>query len=410
MKRSIFFLIIALFTSSTLADIKTKGEVGLETRFFTNDNIEETKDSNISQKARLEIRGNRGSFSERLRVFARADTLDKTRGIVIFEEAWYGYTYKNLNIKAGAQLLNWSALEAFHPADVLNSRNYDSNFENAEKFGEPMLSINYLLGTGGITAYYMPVMITPNLPKPSNRLRFSSTKLDDVIWIEEDGSISHDNRSDQFAIRIDQSLALADISFHYLQYKDRNQPLFVPNIQTGKIHPVYLPVKQIGGTIQYIFNDFIFKSEFAHRYFQKSTTTELGTLDQPSHYQIALGSEYTYYHSNGRESAFLAEFQSFQGITKAQRAALSLFQHDLLLGHRFVFNDISSTEILSSLIIDLERKEEIMFSISGSRRLGSTWKIEPGIRLIKAKVKSDNYGLQQLNSADQVFCNITRYF
>ncbi|RAP37237.1 hypothetical protein DID80_04240 [Candidatus Marinamargulisbacteria bacterium SCGC AAA071-K20] len=411
MKKLLILLLLMTIASLTLvAETRTKGEVGIESRYFSNDTIEETKDSNIAQKARIEIRGNQNNFYERLRVFGRADTTDHNRGVVVIEEAWYGYEKSNLNIKAGAQMLNWTALEAFHPADMLNSRNLDSNVENAEKYGEPMLSLNYLLEGGSVGVYYMPVMIDPNLPKKTNRLRFASFDTGSAIWIEEDGSISADNRSDQFALRVDKTFGPADVSFHYLQHKDRSQPLLVLNSETTQFHPVYLPVKQVGGTLQYIISDFILKSEFAHRGFSKSTNTHLGVLDQKDHYQLAFGGEYTFYHSSGKESGLLIEAQTIQGVSKQERAALSLFQNDILLGHRFVFNDMSSSEFFTSLIVDLERSDELLFSFSYSQRLGDTWKIQPGLRLVKGRSHSDGYGLQQIAESDQVFINLTRYF
>jgi hypothetical protein len=411
MKKSLLLLLLITLVSGTIsAELRTKGEVGIEYRYFSNDNIDETKDSNVAQKARLELRNNHSNYSQRLRVFGRTDTQDSSRGVVVIEEAWAGYEKNKLSIKAGAQMLNWTALEAFHPADQLNSRNLDSNIENPEKYGEPMLSVNYLLNGGSVSLIYMPLMIDPTLPEKTNRLRLADSNIGTAIWVEENGSISDDNRSDQFAFRVDKTFGLADISLHYLQHKDRNQPVLTFNSETSQIHPIYLPVKQIGGTLQYVISDFILKSEFAHREFTKSTNTDFGTLDQPNHYQLAFGGEYTYYHSNGRESGLLVEAQTIQGVTKEERAALSTFQNDLLLGHRYVINDIASSEFFTSLIVDLEREDELLFSFSYSRRLGDTWKIQPGFRLIRGKNNEDGYGLQNIAESDQLFINLTRYF
>src|SRR5690606_16742487 len=95
-----------------------------------------TRDSGASVAARIDARYRGETINGRARVFGRADQVDPSRSQAIVEEAWAGWDSGDLQLRLGAQLLNWTATEAFHPADIVNSRNLDSNLENFEKIGE----------------------------------------------------------------------------------------------------------------------------------------------------------------------------------------------------------------------------------------------------------------------------------
>ena len=96
-----------------------------------------------------------------VRAISRVDSIDADRNIVYIEDAWIGFRWWRLYVKAGWQLYNWTGTEAFHPADVMNSRNFDSDLENAEKLGELSASLEIEIPFGSITAYYMPYYQDP---------------------------------------------------------------------------------------------------------------------------------------------------------------------------------------------------------------------------------------------------------
>ena len=76
------------------------------------------------------------------------------RTILVVEEAWVEWKAKPFRVRAGFDLLNWTATEAFHPSDILNSRNLDSSIQNYDKLGEPMVSLSYKGAIGVLTAYF----------------------------------------------------------------------------------------------------------------------------------------------------------------------------------------------------------------------------------------------------------------
>ena len=70
-------------------------------------------------------------------------------------------------------MVNWTATEAFHPADVINSRYLDSNVENFEKLGEAMVSFKWDVGDGNLTGYFIPFVMDPIMPSRRSRLNLA---------------------------------------------------------------------------------------------------------------------------------------------------------------------------------------------------------------------------------------------
>lgn len=94
---------------------KSKGEVTLESRQFTDDDLEHTQDYNLGLFVRIETRYRKGPFRLQVRAFGRVDHEDSTRDLTALEEAWAGYRKGPWDLRLGFQMWNWTATEAFHP-------------------------------------------------------------------------------------------------------------------------------------------------------------------------------------------------------------------------------------------------------------------------------------------------------
>ncbi|MDJ0840721.1 MAG: hypothetical protein QNK37_29690 [Acidobacteriota bacterium] len=390
---------------------KSKGEITVETRLFTDDDIDATVDQALGLFSRLEARYKKGPWRINLRGFARTDHEDDTRDLAALEEAYLGYRKSGWELRLGFQMLNWTATEAFHPADIINSRNLDSNIENPEKLGELMLSVRRRLGQGGLTLYYLPRYEEPNLPGPSSRLSFAPTgfTITDPIWLEDDGEQADDSYGNQWGLRFNQTIGDADISVFYLDHLDRQQPRFLADEVNATITPVYLRVENLGITWLHILGDWVLKLEAAHKDFQDQTGPF--PIDQIDHTQAAFGIDYGWTTRSGGDATLLLEGQAILNTTEAERAGLSPFQRDLLFGMRYAFNDVMSRELLITLITDTERDQEILFNLDYQQRLTDTWQVRAGVRWIDAPPKDvQPVGLEFLDEANQVFVNLSRFF
>ena len=221
------------------AKIKSRGEIATVLRAFSPDDDARTDDVDFALTTLLDVKAKQGPFRQAFRAFARTALVEEERSIAFVQDAWIGYRDSRLELKAGVEILNWTAAEAFHPADIINSRNLDSNIENAEKLGEPLVSARVRFGTGGLTLYYLPARLAPVLPGPQSRLNLAQGQaVGSVKWLNRDGSVSESPFEHQWASRLDQTFGALDIAVHYVDHNDRNQPARAQSSRPG--HPTRL--------------------------------------------------------------------------------------------------------------------------------------------------------------------------
>lgn len=403
-------------------DVASKGELAVESRAFRDDGNSATKDHALGLFGRLEALHEHGLFEEKARVFGRMDHYDKNRSVLVAEELWMQVQGARLRVRAGADIVNWTATEAFHPVDVINSRNLDSDLENFEKVGEPMLSITWrVLDQTTITALALPYRTASIFPSPSSRLNFVPAGIDvrdRRLMVDRNGHLTADRFGPQGALLVRQVVGSADISLHFVEHIDRSQPSAVANplaASPAEALPYLLfqTVRQVGGTYQQVLGSLIVKVEGAYRRFagaDSNITARFGPQRSRNHGTIAAGLEYGLPHAGGSESTLIAEGQAVLGTGKATRASLSPFQRDVLCGYRFAFNDEGSKEFMLAAIFDLERHDEYMVSASYSQRLGETWTVRAGLRLFQADQHPLPTGLAAFRQSDHVRLILTRYF
>ncbi len=404
------YFLLCFFSLSLQASYK--GEIIFESRVFTSDHNNSTKDQGLAMSPHFEFYHENDKLSSKLAFFARHDFLDEQRKIFIPEDIYGSYQIKNWKIFAGLKILNWSATEAFHPADVINSRNFDSNLENAEKIGEPMLQITYLTENGSYNLYFLPYITKPNLAQSQNRLSFATAPIhiEDPVNIDKDGKTLSDSWTPQWAFRWEKSFNNTDIAIYALEQQNKYQPIYV--INNNKLTPYTLPSSQYGIILQHVIDSAVLKLETATIHF-KDENSFIGPvpLKQEDHSLVAFGFDYTINHLNSSESTLILEGQTITDTGKVKRSTLNVFQKDLLFGYRFSFNDILNKQIFVSLISDLERGREHLVTLSYSQRLNDKWNIKSFLRYIDAPQKSFvPSGLEFLDKDNQVGLNLIRYF
>jgi len=313
-------------------------------------------------------------------------------------------------------MLNWTATEAFHPADILNSRNLDSDLQNYEKVGEPMVSFSLRTGAGTFTLYHMPTFIEPILASTQSRLSLAGGQAIDMARLNRNGELTDDWFSPQFAARWTKAFDNLDLSLHVIHHQDRSQPS-ITLINNAPV-ALFQTVTQIGGTYQQVMDAWLLKLELGWRLFH-APAANLGVLfietgkAKEDHGRIAFGIEYGFAHESGAESTLIVEGQAVVGPEREIAAALDIFQADLLIGYRLGFNDIASTSLLVSAIFDVEFPEEIMGGITAQRRLDDTWTARATLRFTQAPALSAEqtpHPIQILRDSDHLSVELIRHF
>lgn len=391
MRPAILLLLPALATAS----VDSQGSVGFEGRAFWPDDDGVTEDQGAMLVGRLEWKAKQKALREKVRVVGRVGAIDEDRSNLVVEEAWAQWRSKYLRVFAGVQLVTWTATEAFHPADVINSRNFDGNVENPDKIGEPMVSVNLRLAGVHLTGYYMPVRMDPILPGGSSRLSFgdAGVSLGDPLWAGRDGTLDDGHFEHQWAARLATTLGSADVALHAIQHNDRGQPGVAIDVfdaapgagGSPTPRPVYSFVTQFGLTYAHAISDFVVKLEGAHRRFEDAHDNLEYVLvaggDKPDHTVVAAGIEYGWSYEGAGQATLILEGQAILDVDDAeQRKALSPFQRDALVGYRHDFDDVAGTNLTLGAIVDLEG-DAVLGTFTFRRRIGETWSVAADARL-----------------------------
>ena len=369
---------IVLPASAAIADVTSRGGVSLESRAFAPDDDDSTEDVGMAVSSQLEVGFRSKPLSVVARGFARLDALDEDRNIVNLQEGYAALTTDRVTLRLGSQIIDSTATEAFHPVNIVNSRNLDSDIENQEKLGEPMVELRVRVLRGEIAAYFMPARIAPNIAPSSSRLSVvpAGVELGDVLWLDRNGSPSDRQFAPQSAAHISQTIGPADIALHFVDHNDRHEPTFTIDPDTGEVRPTLHWVTQVGLTYVHVVGPLIFKLEAAHRMFNKpDEDSELELAAIPDHQKVALGLEYVWTTSAGHDASLVAEGQTVLGTSRDARKQLDVFQRDVLVGYRHSFNNVNASELFVAFISDVETPNEYVAALRYGQRLTDTWSV-----------------------------------
>lgn len=405
--------------------VQTRLELGMEARSFADDELPVTADLGLAISARLDWRHRHAAWEQRLRVSAKADPYDSGRNRLNIEEAQWQWRADPWRVRLGAELVNWTATEAFHPADVINARDLDSDLENFDKLGEPMALVEYASGGGSVWQFMaMPWYTQTRFAPPASRVSFVPPGIDldgRARRFDGDGQWRRSNVGPQFALRWQRSIGSGDYSLHYVAQMDRLQPLAAWSLADGRSVAVFQSARQFGGTWQQAFESgWLLKLEAAHRRFARPADPQAAAsaagltfagapFPDRNHTAVALGLEYTRAIGLG-DSTFLFEVQTIAGVSRPLATTLSPFQRDVLIGYRLGLANAASGEWLAYAIVDLDHPGERLWNLSYQQRIGEHYTLELGVRLFDAAVNSPDSGLAALRQADHLRLNVTRYF
>ena len=394
------------------------GELGLESRLFRDDRDPRSADRPLAALGRLELRRRHGRFEQRLRVSGRFDAEDSARQTLVAEEAWVQASGPRMRFRLGVDLVSWSALEAFHPADVINARNLEGDLEDLEKIGEPMAAIQVRLDEAtSLTVLLMPVYTATRLPSARSRLGGGPVAALGLRGrrrlVDRDGELVDGDLGPQLGVHLRRVVGPADLSLAVVEHMDRLQPVVRVDARDGRPVLVYQTVREALGTYQRALGSAVIKLEGSYRWFAApdlAVEDRLGSLDGRDHGTVAAGWEHALRTGGTWSSTLLLEGQAILGGRRAL-GAFDAFQRDAFLGWRWAANDVAGRELLAGAIVDLERPSEHLLTARYEQRLGESWTIEVALRLFAATAEpAAGAGLQPLRDADHLRLVITRHF
>ncbi len=244
--------------ASSLSD--WKGFFELRPRVFLRDRGGDKKDEQLRFAAELELSFR---FSEdsggyfRPRVYADALDGDLSR----FEpfEAWVEQRGDGWDLRAGQMVENWGIVDTFNPIDVINRRDFATDFLDAERLGELGLRLRGLWGGGEtfgeptLSLYALPVFRPTRFPTQDDRFAFGT---ESAAFDEDAGFQPGGAERGLYALRYQSTLNTAPFNAD-LQLLAARGPDRFPNLMplAAGLVPVYHGAASYGGGLRAVPNE-----------------------------------------------------------------------------------------------------------------------------------------------------------
>jgi len=304
-----------------------------------------------------------------VKVFYRYDQHDEQRTHGDIRELAWLHAAEDWEINVGVSKVFWGVTESIHLVDIINQTDLVENSDGEDKLGQPMIDLSLIQDWGVVSMFVLPGFRERTFPGIKGRPRLGIPINSDNPQYESGA----ENKHIDFAIRY--SHFIGDWEFGLAHFSGTaREPRFIAtsvdnNGTPTLIAPLYEQINQTSLDLQATLGSWLLKFESYIRSGQGDTyTAAAGGFEYTfvgvfgSWADIGLISEYLY-DSRGDE---------VQIIDPTNPVALSPFQNDLTIGLRLTLNDAQSTELLVSVIEDLDSDGRI-YNVEASRRIGDSW-------------------------------------
>jgi hypothetical protein len=336
------------------------------------------------------------------------DSHDDNRSHGDIRELSWNHAARDWETNIGISKVFWGVTEAVHLVDVINQTDQVVNEDGEDKLGQPMAKLTLIRDWGVLDLFVLPGFRERTFPSLQGRPRFSVPISDNALYESAAGDLHTD-----FAARWSQSVGAFDVGISHFTGTGR-EPRFViqpgaynPQTMTiSEITPFYEIIHQTSLDLQAIYGGWLWKLEAVVRNGQGKRVesaaggfeyTFVGVNESPV--DVGVITEYLY-DSRGDEIDTAAAISGQPFFTSA-------FQNDLVLGARITMNDAASSELLASVIVDLEGGGQ-SYNLEASRRLGDNWKLSVEARGLK-NIPDDNV-LASFSDDTRIRVELARYF
>lgn len=393
-RSAIVWLVSCLLAQAAVAG-EWSGNIAVEGRFFQHDGRDPRQtNSNYSLSALPEYyhEWNEAADSFTFTPFVRIDSEDSERTHADLRELKWTHVGEDWETDVGISRVFWGVTESQHLVDIVNQTDLVENIDGEDKLGQPMVRFSRVNDWGIVDLFMLPYFRERNFPGKDGRLRT-------IPHVDEDLASYEDSREENhidWAARWSHTVDIWDFGVSYFNGTGRD-PLLIPTRKaSGEIvlAPFYEQIEQVGLDVQATIDEWLLKLEVISRdgineRYTASTTgfeyTIVGIFE--SRHDLGLLAEYLY---DGRG-----------------RDAPTLFEDDLFVGARWVWNDAQNTELLTGIIQDSSSSER-SFRMEGTRRVGQSTKVNLEAQFFSNI--SDSNRLAHFNDEDFIQLEVAWYF
>jgi len=414
-------LLAAAVLSSSLAFSEGRGEISFSYHRYTKEKTSQINDLTFAS-FEVEDSGEILGGEYKLGIIGKANSKDRENSYMNVNDLYYSTDFMlGTRLDLGYKIFNWSKMESFHPADVVNARLLDSDIENFDKKGELSIVIEKESEVGIVKVYAFPMFEESFFPSADSRIA-DGVRPEKVNRMSDKG-VSTDRQVWQYGASFEKQIGDFDFMAFALKHVDRNRPIvgfkdftIVTSdiiIPQGNLESYYFDVLDFGFAGTYFLGEHALKLEALSSKFDvpagQNFLTGAGLRKPIDYTTVAFGHEYSHTWENGWDSTFFTEYQRILEVDKQTRQELAIFQSDLFIGHRLTLNDAFSKEFLIGFFYDVERKGEWLVNFGYDQRINDFWKFHLGYRAF-GHGESDKLGTYLLDGDNEVNFKISRFF
>ena len=286
-------------------------------------------------------------------------------GQIDFREAHVSGRVGEMDYLVGSTILFWGKVESYNPVDVVNALDYSRGLMRNEKRGAPMVRLSWPVGPGQVDL--LAIDFVENI-YPDNSLRERPA----LPVTDTTAGFSGGAARDDIATAARWSGYFGDIDLGISWFRGTGHaPRLLPQ-SDGTLKPDYSRITQLGLDIQSLHGDSAVKAELIHR---RGQYDRLGSTN--SYGAGVIGVEHNLYDlaGSGRDLVLIAEYARDERRGRSH----SGFQNDLVLGGRWLWNDVEDTEILTLLSRDLDNAAQTL-TVTADRRITDALSFEATVR------------------------------
>lgn len=329
--------------------------------------------------------------------FYRWDQYDDERSHFDVRELFWLHVGETWELRTGINKVYWGQTESIHLVDIINQTDLVEAIDGEDKLGQAMVNLTLIQDWGNLDFFILPGFRERTFPGLEGRLR-------PEILIDQDNPRYQSSREEHhidYALRWSHSVGAWDLGVAWFDGTDR-EPLLIPELNPITNQPtivlLYPQIQQLGIDALAAVGDWLYKFEGIYRQFDQQLAQDFVA--------IATGFEYTQIgiFDSQIDLGWLMEYQ----FDDRDNNATTPGQNDLMVGTRFVLNDVAGTEVLIAYIQDLDDSTTRSSFIEASSRLNDYWKWRLDARLFSSDNSLDPFNF--LRRDDHIQFSLEYYY
>ncbi len=357
-----------------IADHELSGRLALESRWYYQDGAHSGQRSHASGvvvEPKLYVEDAEGR-SLTLAPFFRYDAADPRRTHLDVREAYLLLLGEigdgEWELRLGADRVFWGVAESRHLVDIVNQTDLIEHPNEEAKLGQPMAHLTWSGDSGVLELFALTYHRERTFPGRSGRLRSRFVVDDERVSYESAAAEWHVD----LAARYSHSVGPLDLGLSVFEGTSREPCLGCLPPRLGRkggflLAPYYEQILQFGVDAQLTIESWLFKLEAIHR---------AGARNQAGREQdyaaLVVGGEYTFNAVFG-SAADLSLLGEWNHDGRGANAT-NVFDNDVFLAARLALNDVQSTEIIASVLGDVDHSTRSLV-VELNRRLSDQWSL-----------------------------------